>query len=302
MATVLDLTRELRESGVYSEEWDEEGTIERLPVAQLLDYRDTLEGHQRAIVKRRVDELVKEWNSRARGILTVSRRQDGSLWLMDGQHRAAAMRRIGIKTTRCLVFDGLTTDEEKYLWALLNDTAPAKGNSLYHGLLGGDRVTQEIDEVVRACGYEVPKSPTNKAPNVINATGTLEWVYGRGGKDAVFEVLNLIRTAYPNNQRAVCAPMIAGLHVFVDLYRDDLNLSRVRRVLDTTPFDQLVQKANEFAQTSGRGNKTHFASAIFVLYNKGLREGYGRLDYSRIVMFSGGATKRLFDPTVVKVS
>jgi len=44
--------------------------------------------------------------------IIVNRRQDGTLSVIDGQHRAAAAKQLGWETLTCIVVEGLSVQEE----------------------------------------------------------------------------------------------------------------------------------------------------------------------------------------------
>ena len=50
--------------------------------------------YQRALQKRLVGSIRDDFVPAGLGVLTVGRREDGSLWVVDGQTRAAAMKEL----------------------------------------------------------------------------------------------------------------------------------------------------------------------------------------------------------------
>ena len=66
--------------------------------------------YQRPVNPKEVDRLIREWDERLIDPVVVSFR-DGKFYVVDGQHRIAAMRRMnggrGVMVT-CKVYDGLT--------------------------------------------------------------------------------------------------------------------------------------------------------------------------------------------------
>src|ERR1700677_2244598 len=94
--------------------------IEMIPVREL--------GTDPAVNTRPVDEKwvtdrVPVYTPAGVGTLTVSRRDDGELIILDGQHRAELMRNaVGIQAVaQCEVYQGLALSQEAAIFRLLND-------------------------------------------------------------------------------------------------------------------------------------------------------------------------------------
>src|SRR5699024_4549653 len=79
----------------------------KLPISAL-----RVDKYQKKVRKRVVDEIVNNFNPAAVGVIHVSQREDGSLWIFDGQHRTEALSRLGFEYVDCLVFSGLTPEQE----------------------------------------------------------------------------------------------------------------------------------------------------------------------------------------------
>ena len=94
-----------------------------------LSLKDLYSGqpYQRPVKNRWVDELVRKWDPRLSTPLVVSCR-DGRYYIVDGQHRACAMRKKNDGkdvTALCQVYRGLTYEQEAELYYKLDQ---AKGH------------------------------------------------------------------------------------------------------------------------------------------------------------------------------
>lgn len=113
---------------------------------------------QRILDRVRVENMALDWNPNAAGTPTISRRLDGALILLDGQHRRAAAMAIGSgrEQVSCKVFRGLTIEQEAALFKLLNNTKQPSAIDLHRvAVVAGDARAMEIDKVVRGVGLEV---------------------------------------------------------------------------------------------------------------------------------------------------
>lgn len=54
------------------------------------------------------------------GVVTLSKRPNNTMWVIDGQHRLQAMKELGITNAKALVYTGLTLEEEAKIFSLQN--------------------------------------------------------------------------------------------------------------------------------------------------------------------------------------
>jgi hypothetical protein len=81
--------------------------IESLPVSLL-----NIGGYQRHVSNVRVARIIANCDPAKLGLIVVNKREDGSYYVIDGQHRLAALRRMGVELVRCILVVGLTAREE----------------------------------------------------------------------------------------------------------------------------------------------------------------------------------------------
>src|SRR5258708_7808516 len=81
----------------------------RVPLNRMfVHYRDQPGGYARPLREPRVKKLVAEFDPLGVGVLYLSMRDDGSYWIIDGQHRAEAARRVGLPGLDAYVYIDLT--------------------------------------------------------------------------------------------------------------------------------------------------------------------------------------------------
>jgi hypothetical protein len=113
---------------------------------------------QRNLDQRRVAKMASEYDPEAVGVLTVSRRDNGSYHIVDGQHRHAAARTVeGDKVElTCRVFSGLTDQDEARLFRWLNNTAKPQAIDLFRvKVIEGDPAATEIERMITGLGWEI---------------------------------------------------------------------------------------------------------------------------------------------------
>ena len=197
----------------------------------------------------------------------VSRR-DGKLYVIDGQHRFAAMHMMGWddQLVEAWVHDGLTEAEEADLFLWHNNRKAVHAMDRFQVSVIADRPAEvDIDAIVRKAGLSVS---TNK--DGIRAVGALTKVYAFG-PDVLARTLLIIRDSY-------------GLHGFKWEVIEGLGLliARFGHLLDDTRMidrlgsvsggvNGLINPAHALKKQLGRPLGQCVAGAAVQLLNSGRR-------------------------------
>ena len=92
------------------------------------------------------------------GCLTVSRRNDGTLWVIDGQHRKIACDNRGdIDLVPCLVFSAESIEHEADAFLKMNvDRGPMRTFEKFRAMLiSGDETAIAVKNMVESSGYTI---------------------------------------------------------------------------------------------------------------------------------------------------
>ena len=145
--------------------------------------------YQRPADDRRVARMAEGFDLRLVGALVVSFR-DGSYWVVTGQHRMLAARRIGVRTLPAIVYFDLSYQEEAAMFERNATTTIAVAPYNLHRtrLEAGDPAAQAIERIIRAAGH----------------VG-----FTQGGSRG----LSSVRTCYRLNERRVLEPVLAAVRV-----------------------------------------------------------------------------------------
>lgn len=150
---------------------------------------------QRERNQARVDRIAANFDLEQIGTPTVNER-GGHFYLIDGQHRIAALEEIGWgdQQIQCWTYVGLSEQDEAEKFLKLNDTLAVKVMAKHLiGVQAGRLVDTDIDRIVRAQGLRVSYEHVDGA---VRAVGTLRRVYERNGAAVLGRTLRIIRDAY----------------------------------------------------------------------------------------------------------
>ena len=209
-------------------------------------------------------------------IIVVSRRPDGSLVVVDGQHRVFALRELGIQVVRAIVYEGLSPVEEANLFEDLNRNRKAPNVfDLFRAKVAGERPDAiAITAIAAEFGYTFHRG--GAVAHSIQAVGAVEAIYRQGGSDLLRSVLRVTSGPWAGSIEGVEGQMLRGIAMFLRAYMADPAFSfdhLMARLAHRHPLD-ILQAARRIAIETGRAGATNgympYVLALKDLYNKGL--------------------------------
>jgi hypothetical protein len=234
-----------------------------------------------------VQKIVRQFDPALVGCLCLSQRSRTSYALIDGQTRAEGMRRLGLDEAPCLVYEGLTREQEAALFSRLQTErrGMTSASRFRAQVIANDPVASAINEIVEQHGYVIDHNSSE--PGALRAVAALEFVYqgtyGRQGKrdhfdpELLADTLDIIRRAWPKMpDTAKGAAMIRGLGWFLARNPDgkprstDIDVDRlIERLAKVTPSD-LAKRAESLREGRGMSGNSpaYMAEAIEAQYKK----------------------------------
>lgn len=224
---------------------------------------------QREFVPGKAADLAAHFNPEHFGTPVVNLR-DGRAWMIDGQHRAAALR-IWLgdgwedQQFEAEIYDGLTEAEEADTFLKRNDSMAVNAfNKFRIAVVAGHEDEQTVAGIVLRQGLTITRD--RDAELRVVAVGTLLRVYRRAGGDVLGRVLAILRDAY--GAPGLDAPVISGMAMVVHRYDNLDDKELVARLAKAAGGVGAVLGKAERARRE-TGNPKHFcvAGAIVDTFN-----------------------------------
>jgi hypothetical protein len=239
--------------------------------------------YQRDMSNRHVTRLIKNWNPLRFYPLVCSERPDGSLWVIEGQHRKeAAIFMLGRDAlVPAMIWIHLSLKEEADGWLGNKDNRGTTMIQEHNASLTSetDQLALVIDSVLSARDLEASSGTLHSVKGV----GTLRRVVETYGSKILEKVLDLMMDTYGMHQQTWSAPLIEGLAMTMVDY-PEIDWKKVVVVLkqygyvggDTTvPSSGMVfakNAVNNMNNIGERGSQAHKVEKfIIVRYNKSKR-------------------------------
>jgi hypothetical protein len=153
---------------------------------------------QRDLKQHRVNELVANFDLDDFGQPVVSWR-DGVYYIIDGQHRIAALKEwLGkgweIQKIECRVYQGLNEAEEADMFDRLNNVLIVSSYDKFKVRVTAGREAESlIDKIIKQEHLVISR---DKIPGAVRAVGTLVRVFNRSDGEVLARSLRIIRDAF----------------------------------------------------------------------------------------------------------
>lgn len=191
--------------------------------------------YQKPLSKPHVKRIVEKFNPMGVGHIEVSRRNDGTYWVFDGQHRTAVYRELGIKEIDCIVYEGLSVVDEANGYLYKNTTMKQTQSQKFKvEIQANDPDAILIDATMRSLGL---RAYVKGEGGQIMAISEVKKIYAKYGADRLREVLSLTKEGFGDDVKAYQAFVLGGINEFIERFGNDEKYSRthfIKRLKATT--------------------------------------------------------------------
>lgn len=225
---------------------------------------------QREFRQAHADRIAADLDLNKIGYPIINHR-DGIYWVLDGQHRIAALRQFGFgdkDTLDCEVFDNLTDTEMADIFLGRDARKPIPIYDKFHvACTAGRKRENDIRRAVESNGQAISRAPGEG----ISAIGALGKVYDRSGDVVLGQVVRAINLGFSGDPVGFDRTIIEGLGLIFNRYNGKTNereLGRRLAELRQGPRE-LLRKAETIHRRTGNQKPQCVAAAVVDIYNKG---------------------------------
>jgi hypothetical protein len=250
-----------------------------LPLSSLRPMRidEAERGYQRPINQPRVDDLTDKFDGGEAREIYVSRRADGSCWILDGQHTWAALIAKGITEWQCRVFFNLSIAEEAHRFAQYQSNTRRIPPVVQFNaeVIAGDVTAQALDTILGDFYLRISSSKLRYQDGYLGVTArsVFQRIYELGGSYLLSEVLQLAIDAWGQNKNALMGRVLQGLGYLFAHAEGEFDRERMLAVLTNTTPKQIIE---DIGPTGSGGASRSGANLILTRYLEGA-PGHGRI-------------------------
>jgi hypothetical protein len=224
---------------------------------QVARFDEVAGGYQRPVDWRQVHYYASRWNEQGAGTPELSQREDGSLWILDGQHRILGGIEAGVSDLRCKVHFDLSLAAEAQLYLIMNrDRKNQTVWQIWNAEAAlADPMVCGITAVCAEFGLTVAHSNRKHRQGLITSPGTLKRIVTNQAegtqRDAPFNldylrnVLRVLTAIWFDTPDATLQEILLGLHYVLTQYGALLNERRlIDRLRRKTVRDVLMRSTD----------------------------------------------------------
>lgn len=233
---------------------------------------------QRALIPARVKKLADNLDLDAIGIITVSERERDDYYVLDGQHRLEALKRVelGEWEVTCHVYRGLSLAQEAAFFRRHNDTRAITPYDDYSkGLVEGDPECLAIEEILSKNGFKMHGSARD---GVISAVVKVREIFRVDAGDLLDDTLRVLVAAWGARAASVEKPILGGMAKVLHTFEGEVETAKLIQKLQKSQggASSVLGKARSMKDLYAASVETLVAKVIVATYNTGKRGG--RLD------------------------
>ena len=223
--------------------------------------------YQRELKQSLVDRILADYDIVAADLITVSRRADGTLWIVNGQHRTAAAKLAGETEMLALIYDGLTLEEEADLRLKSNNRRADTPQERFYGqLTKGDEESLAIQQLLAAVGSRVNRSPNQSSG--VNCVSTLEYIYRKDAGLTLRSTLRLLFDAFGPIQGEIAQEsVIHGTAWFIKQHGAEVSRADVVKRMRHEGVQRLLTQARTHQQVARGALWLNFYRALVEMWN-----------------------------------
>jgi hypothetical protein len=232
--------------------------------------------YQRDLDAGLVQRIAAGWDIVASGPIVVSRRPDGSLWIVNGQHRAAAAKVAGETHILAQVKSvaGMTPDEARVYEAELrlkgNTRRTDKSQERFRAQVAA-RHADSLAIVEIASKFNTRINPWNDQKHGINSVSAVERLYRKNNGVLLTRVFEFIRDAFGEVGGAFASvAMLNAIAWLLERHDQEMNRSRMVERLGVEGIEALDRKARAHKGAMGGALWTNYYRAMIEIYNTNL--------------------------------
>lgn len=241
--------------------------------------------YQRVPSPQLVDRIADDWDVIGSELILVSDRGerpegsevDGGLYLVNGQHRSLAAKKLGIKQLDARIINlhdhpDPASVEAKYRLVLnvgLSDRATERFKAQ---IRSGNEESVAIVRILATCGTEIAFDPT--ADYGLKAVSTLETIYRADGfGNLLRETLELIQDSFGGyGGKAGSSAMLKGAAWFIVSHFEVIDRNRLVKKLSEVGAAALDRRARTFQGTLAGSLWFNYYRAMVDIWNDHLAE------------------------------
>lgn len=235
---------------------------------------------QRLLRRVWVKRHVSHFDANQIGVIVISRREDGSTWIIDGQHRVELLRAVGWGNQKayCEIFDNIGLRQEAALFLKRNDKISVRTFDKFAvSITEGNAESCAIAKIVAKVGLKIAEGSAEGSLYAVTALGRIFAGGGmaseKEGAIALEKTLQTIEEAWGRQSTNFQGQVIEGIGMVHLRYGAKLDHGGLVAVLAKISGGaaRLVTYAKQIRESYGGSPAWSVGAVLVQRYNRGRR-------------------------------
>lgn len=247
------------------------GAAGRIEIVELKNLRiDPL--YQRDLIADFVEQMADNWDIVTAGTIVVSKRPNGDLFIIDGQHRAAAAVRAGESHILAQVLDEPSAEEEARLRLKGNFKKTDRIYEVFRArIAAGDPKAKKIKSILKNLDTQINYSPTSESG--INAVAAVEKLYDLDDGVTLIKILTQLKDLFgPISPEYASSNTLKALAWFAARHENEIDQDRFNKLFKAMGPSALGRSGRAHKASMGGSLWMNTYRALVTMYNEGLTD------------------------------
>lgn len=247
------------------------GAAGKIEIVELTKLRiDPL--YQRDLIADFVEKMAENWDIVTAGTIVVSKRPNGELYIIDGQHRAAAAVRAGESHILAQVLNEPSAEEEARLRLKGNFKRTDRVYEVFRArIAAGDPKAKKIRNILKSLDTQINYSPTSDSG--INAVSAVEKLYDLDEGVTLVKILSLQKELFgPITPEHAASNTMKALAWFFARHENEITSDRFKQKYKSMGPAALSRSGRAHKASLGGSLWMNIYRALVTMYNEGLTD------------------------------
>lgn len=223
----------------------------------------------------KITKIIRDFTWARFGALSVARAEDGTLWVVDGQHRMIAARALRLTHVPTVIAASDLADQARdFVGINTIRTSVASIDKFRARVASGDQTAIAVSELLGT--LEISTEVAAGAaigPKETRAVALLEKLVARYGSGTVGDAIEIMLDAQPGQSNLLTAFAIEVVTtVYAKMIEAKRDPARLQNAVADTDFETLKADAAQLVRLRGGRTAAHGVEQLLLAVNKGLRE------------------------------
>lgn len=231
-----------------------------------------IDGYQRDLEESRAQKIAEGFNPHLFDPIVLSKRKNGNMYIIDGQHRMIAAIMAKIDKIPARVHLGLTREQEANLFVDAQlERKPIRAFDRFKAkLIAKDPIFVGINTVAEKGGFEIAPHSASNSPRRLRCITLLVAIYKKAGKDHFQRLVDVLSGLSKSKETGHTNDMfIRPLHRVLLLYGSKVSVPHMVKAFEKVSIEKIVWKAIRTSKVRGSRCVDKLMEIIRTVYNQG---------------------------------